>query len=183
MEKDKTTQTSEQQPSQEEQTVVNTELTEQILKQKLQKLEQSNNDLHDKFLRARADLDNARKRFLRDRDDTREQAICNVLNDVIQVLDSFTMGLQSVEGKISDEAVQGFQLIQKQLQTCLDKYNVTKIDPAQDKFNPHLHEAVSIIEHDTVPEGNVIQTVRVGYLKGDHLLRPASVIVSSGKKA
>ncbi|MDR2396305.1 MAG: nucleotide exchange factor GrpE [Puniceicoccales bacterium] len=153
-----------------------------ILKAKLAELEQRCNDLQDQFLRARADLDNARKRFIRDKEGLRLSTIQSVLGEIINVFDAFQIGLINAEQSgLSADVANGLQMILQQFKVSLDKLGVASIEPKGEPFNPHLHEAVSTCHNDSVLEGYVVHTVRNGYCLGDKLLRPASVVVSKGK--
>ncbi|MDR0393515.1 MAG: nucleotide exchange factor GrpE [Puniceicoccales bacterium] len=153
-----------------------------ILKAKLAELEQRCNDLQDQFLRARADLDNARKRFVRDKEDLRSFTVQSVLGEIINVFDAFQIGLINAEqGGLSTDVANGFQMILQQFKVSLDKLGVTSIEPKEESFNPYFHEAVSTCYNDSILEGYVVHTVRNGYRLGDKLLRPASVVVSKGK--
>jgi molecular chaperone GrpE len=153
-----------------------------ILKAKLAELEQRCNDLQDQFLRARADLDNARKRFIRDKEDLRSSTVQSVLGEIINVFDAFQIGLINAEQSgISADVAHGLQMILQQFKVSLDKLGVTSIEPREEFFNPYFHEAVSTCYDDSVLEGYVVHTVRNGYRLGNKLLRPASVVVSKGK--
>ncbi|MDR0646992.1 MAG: nucleotide exchange factor GrpE [Puniceicoccales bacterium] len=153
-----------------------------VFKAKLAELEQRCNDLQDQFLRARADLDNARKRFIRDKEDLRSFTVQSVLGEIINVFDAFQIGLINAEQSgISPDTANGFQMILQQFKASLDKLGVTSIEPQEESFNPYFHEAVSTCYNDSVLEGYVVHTVRNGYRLGDKLLRPASVVVSKGK--
>ncbi len=153
------------------------------LKKQLSILDAQSKDFQDKYLRAKADLDNARKRFIKDKEDIRFQTIQFVCMPFVSLFDSFKMGLESAEkNKISEEVLKGFQMIFQQFKAQLKLLGVEEVNPQKDKFNPHLHEAVSSSFHDEIPEEHVIQVVRPGYKLGDKLLRPASVIVSKGKE-
>ncbi|MDR2769799.1 MAG: nucleotide exchange factor GrpE [Puniceicoccales bacterium] len=153
-----------------------------ILKVKLAELEQRCNDLQDQFLRARADLDNARKRFVRDKEDLRLFTIQSVLGEVINIFDAFQIGLiNAAQSGLSADVASGLQMILQQFKASLDKLGVTSIEPKEEFFNPYFHEAVSTCYNDSVLEGYVVHTVRNGYRLGDKLLRPASVVVSKGK--
>ena len=141
-------------------------------------------DLQDKYLRAKADLDNARKRFVKDKEDIRFQTMQFVCIPFIALFDSFKMGLNSAkEHKIHDDVLKGFEMIFQQFQAQLKLLGIEEINPQNEAFNPHLHEAVSSCFHEEIPEEHIIQVVRTGYKLGDKLLRAASVVVSKGKEA
>lgn len=153
------------------------------LEEKIADLEKQCKELQDKYLLAKADLDNARKRFLKDKEDVRFQTIQFVCLPIIALFDSFKMGLESARKyNIAEGVLKGFQMILQQFQDCLKVLGIEEINPKDELFNPHLHDAVSSCFHETIAEDHIIQVVRVGYKLGDKLLRAASVVVSKGKE-
>jgi len=149
----------------------------------LSELENKCKDLQDKYLRAKADLENARKRFLKDKEDVRFQTMQLACLPIISLFDSFKMGIESAEQhKVAEDVLKGFQMILNQFQTTLKMLGVEAIEPKNEVFNPHLHEAMSSVFNEEVPEDHVIQVIRAGYKMGDKLIRPASVIVSKGQE-
>ena len=153
------------------------------LEEKIADLEKQCKELQDKYLLAKADLDNARKRFLKDKEDVRFQTIQFVCLPIIALFDSFKMGLESARKyDIAEGVLKGFQMILQQFQDCLKVLGIEEINPKDELFNPHLHDAVSSCFHETIAEDHIIQVVRVGYKLGDKLLRAASVVVSKGKE-
>lgn len=154
------------------------------LEKQLSALDAQCKDLQDKYLRAKADLDNARKRFVKDKEDVRFQTMQFVCMPFIALFDSFKMGLNSAkEHKIHDDVLKGFEMIFQQFQAQLKLLGIEEINPKNEAFNPHLHEAVSSCFHEEIPEEHIIEVIRTGYKLGDKLLRAASVVVSKGKEA
>lgn len=138
--------------------------------------------LQDKYIRAKADLENARKRFVKEREDVRFQTLQFVCIPVITLFDSFKLGLASAEqSKVSPEVLKGFQMIFQQFQMQLKLLGIEEIFPENQVFDPHFHEAVSKVHSETVPEDHIVQVVRSGYKMNEKLLRAASVVVSQGK--
>lgn len=153
------------------------------LETKIADLEKQCKELQDKYLLAKADLDNARKRFLKDKEDVRIQTTQFVCLPIITLFDSFKMGLESAQKcNVAQEVLKGFQMILQQFQESLKALGIEEINPQNEAFNPHLHDAVSTCFHETVAEDHIIHVVRVGYKLGDRLLRAASVVVSKGKE-
>lgn len=154
------------------------------LEKQLSDLDAQCKDFQDKYLRAKADLDNARKRFVKDKEDIHFQTMQFVCMPFITLFDSFKMGLDSAkERKINEDVLKGFEMIFQQFQAQLKLLGIEEINPKNEVFNPHFHEAVSSCFHEEVPEDHIIQVVRTGYKLGDKLLRAASVVVSKGKEA
>ncbi|MDR2628736.1 MAG: nucleotide exchange factor GrpE [Puniceicoccales bacterium] len=134
--------------------------------------------LREQLLRVQADFDNYRKRAIRDQDDLRRFACADFIGALLPVLDSFELGLKSMQE--SSHALSGFQMIFTQLQTLLAVKGVKEIAPHGEIFNPQWEEAVAYVHNEDIPQEHVVQTVRKGYLLHDRLLRPAAVVVSKG---
>lgn len=151
----------------------------------------------EKCLRAVAELANARKRFENEKESVRFHTTQIICLHIIELFDSFRMGLTSAEQqkqkmdlqKIDPKVLkdfqmifEGFQMIFRQFQAQLKLLKIEEFHPVHDRFDPHVQEAVSHAYSDTVPEDHVIQVVRSGYRCGERLLRAASVVVSDGKE-
>lgn len=145
----------------------------EILQAQLAEAEQKAADNWDKCLRATAELENVRRRVERDAVNLRKYALENVLTELIQVNDSLELGLKSA-GPQAD----GLELIRKQFWAILERYGVNAIDPADQPFNPELHQAVSMQESVDVPANQVLAVMQKGYRLHDRLLRPAMVVVA-----
>lgn len=149
---------------------------------KIADLEAQVNEWRDKCFRAVAELDNARKRFAKEKEDVRFHTTQIICLHIIELFDSFKMGLDSAEKQKTDPKVlEGFQMIFRQFQAQLKLLKIEELNPLNEAFDPHFHDAVSHTYSDTVPEDHIVQVVRHGYKCGDRLLRAASVIISKGK--
>ncbi len=131
-------------------------------------------------LRALADLDNHRKRTLKEKEDLRKFAVSGLVESLLPILDNFELGLKNVPLEAPASFVQGFQMVQEQLSQILKDFGLSSVDPQNEVFNPNTQECVAHLPHETVPENHIIQTIRKGYILQDKLLRSASVLVSSG---
>lgn len=138
----------------------------------------------ERFLRLQADFENFRKRTLRERTDLYRRANEDIMEELLPVLDHMDLALEAARAHDADEAmVEGFRLASEQLWTALGKFGLKPIDTDGVAFDPNLHEAVSHLPSDDVPENHVMVQTRRGYKLGDSLLRAAQVVVSSGKAA
>ena len=136
----------------------------------------------DRYLRAVAELENYRKRTLRDKEELRKYGATAFVEDLLPVIDSLRMGLDSVAANPETEAViAGFTLVFNQLWEALRQNGISAIEPQGTPFDPNLHEAVAHHPSEEVAEGHVIAVTRIGYTLHDRLIRAASVVVSSGK--
>ncbi|MGB0370925.1 MAG: nucleotide exchange factor GrpE [Opitutales bacterium] len=157
---------------------------EVTLEQRVSTAEARAAEYQNRFLRAAADHENYRKRMAREKDDLRKFAKGDLISDLLPALDNLKLGLQGAEQYQSDDAKQvafGFQMVAKQIQDILGESGLVAIDPVGSAFDPNLHEAASNQPSEEHGEGIVCQTLRVGYTLNERLLRPATVVVSSGK--
>ncbi len=137
---------------------------------------------YDKFMRAAADLENFRRRAVREKDELRTTATGRVLEDIFPVLDNLALAIQAAKQPGADvkSLVGGVEMVLAQLKTALASHGLKEINPVGLAFDPHQHEAISHLPSDTVKEEHVLNAVRTGYSLNGRLLRPAAVVVSSG---
>ena len=135
-------------------------------------------DLYDRLLRKTAEFDNYRKRLERERREQADQAVVDLLQELLMVVDDFDLALRVEAGEGAKSYRKGVELIHAKLQDLLRKQGVRGIEALGADFDPNVHQAVS---HEASPEhreGEVIGELRRGYMLGDRLLRPAMVKVA-----
>jgi molecular chaperone GrpE len=136
---------------------------------------------YDRYARAMADLENFRKRTVREKDELRQFASAGVMEDMIPVLDNLALGLAAAKQQTDVKSiVDGIGLVLEQLKGALGRNGLKEINPVGQAFDPNLHDCISHQPSAEVPEEKVSQVVRLGYTLNNRLLRPASVVVSSG---
>jgi molecular chaperone GrpE len=135
----------------------------------------------DLALRSQADFENYKKRAAREKDEAIKYANSALLEKLIPIVDNFELGLEAAraEGKNSP-VFSGMSMVLKQLMDFLTENGLQPIDATGQKFDPNLHEAIAHEPSDEFPEGVVVRQTRRGYRMKDRLLRPSSVVVSSG---
>ncbi|HEY5705622.1 MAG TPA: nucleotide exchange factor GrpE [Terrimicrobiaceae bacterium] len=135
----------------------------------------------DAALRARADLDNYRKRVAREKEEAIRYANNSLLESLLPIVDNFELGLEAARNA-SDPAgiIQGLEMVRKQLEDFLRDHGVEVVDAVGDQFDPNLHEAVAHEPNPDVVEGAVARQLRKGFKLKDRLIRPATVVVSKG---
>ncbi len=136
----------------------------------------------DRYLRLAADMENLRRRTVREKDEIRQYAAGRLLEDLMPVLDSLGLGLAAAKSPAGDlnGLVSGMTMVSDQLRNVLGQHGLKEINPAGQIFDPNLHEAIASQPHAEIADGFVIQVVRTGYSLNGRVLRPASVVVSSG---
>jgi len=135
---------------------------------------------HDKFLRARADMENYKKRIERTYAELTKSSKKDLLRKVLSVKDNLERALQFGEDAetASESVLEGVRLTQYQLDQMLQQEGVTPIDAEGKPFDPYTEEAIQTMNDPNVPDHTVVQVVRTGYTYQDEVLRPAQVIVS-----
>lgn len=131
--------------------------------------------------RTAAELENYRKRMAREMQDSMRYATAGLLESLLPVLDNFDYGMQAAKAESGGSNLYvGLSMVLRQIQDFLKDNAVEEISGVGTKFDPNIHEAVSLQASDSVAEGVILQQMRKGYKLRERLLRPASVIVSSG---
>lgn len=151
------------------------------LQQRLEKAEQAAQEHRDAWLRAVADSDNIRKRAQAEVSNAHKFALESFAAELLPVKDSLEAALAS-ENITVESLRSGEELTLKQLRAALEKFNVTEVNPVGQKFDPHRHQAISMVESDAEPN-TVVQVLQKGYLLHDRVLRPALVTVAKAKNA
>jgi len=131
--------------------------------------------LRDRWLRARADLENYRKRSAQEVERRVGDARDRLLLDWLDVVDSVDRALQLDRGQGADD---GLRAVLEQMHAVLARHGVRRVESRDEPFDPARHEAVGVQASEQVPEHTVLDVAREGYALGDRVLRPAQVIVA-----
>jgi len=136
----------------------------------------------DLALRSQADFDNYKKRATREKEEAVKYANSALLERLIAIVDNFELGLSAAKSEGGRSPIySGMSMVLKQLTDFRAGNGLQPIDAEGQKFDPNLHEAIAHEPSDEVAEGVVLRQMRRGYRLKDRLLRPSSVVVSSGK--
>ena len=139
----------------------------------------------EKVLRLQAELDNLRKRTLKDIESASKGSIERVFQEILPIMDSFELGVKvdtsTKEGV--ETFIEGQTATFKLFQSVLDKFLIETINPENMKYDPELHEVISMQDSDDTESGYIIEVIQKGYRLKNRLLRPARVIVSSDDKS
>jgi molecular chaperone GrpE len=144
-------------------------------------------DARDRMLRTLAEMENLRKRTAREVSDARTYGISGFARDVLDIADNLQRALDAVPAEARAAAdpgltalIEGVELTERSLHNALEKNGVRRFDPAGEKFDPNVHQAMYEIPDPSVPPGTIAQVVQAGYMIGDRVLRPALVGVAKG---
>lgn len=131
------------------------------------------------MLRMQAEMDNLRKRLMRDLERSRKLALEKVMKDLLQVWDSLERGLEVDADSLSVESlVKGQKLTLRVLEKVMQDHDLEVIDPAGQPFDPELHQAMTVLPSAEVAENTVLEVLQKGFSLHDRLIRPAMVVVS-----
>jgi molecular chaperone GrpE len=132
----------------------------------------------DSYLRLAADFDNYRKRMAREQAQLSRRATERLVNHLLPVLDDLERALQAAEEHEEAKLEEGVRLVHRQLAEILRKEGLAEIE-TDGAFDPHVHEALLTQRGgEEADPGDVLQVLQKGYRLGDHVLRPARVIVA-----
>jgi molecular chaperone GrpE len=151
--------------------------------QRLAELETKNLELADAYLRAKAEADNTRRRAEEEIAKSRKFAVESFAESLLPVKDSLEAAIATqTAGKISPEQVlEGVQLTLRQLVQALERNKVQEVNPpVGTKFDPHQHQAISVVPADQEPN-TVVMVLQKGYLIAERVLRPALVTVAAAR--
>jgi molecular chaperone GrpE len=143
----------------------------------LQKLKAERHSLLDRLARLQAEFENARRRMGQEQQSFRDYALADTIKTLLPVLDSFERALQAGSRERS-EFRSGVELIYKQLQDTLAKAGLQPIPAKGEQFDPHLHEAIEMVDTNQANDHEVLEELQRGYKLKDRLLRPAMVRVA-----
>lgn len=151
------------------------------LEEMLKQAELNAQEHHDAWLRAKADTENIRKRTQVEIANAHKFAVEGFSSEILAVKDSLEAAIK-VETADLASMKSGVELTLKQLVAVFEKFNLSEIDPTGEKFDPHKHQAISMVEADA-PANTVVSVLQKGYLLHDRVLRPALVMVAKAKDA
>lgn len=136
-------------------------------------------ELKDEILRARAELDNARKRAERDVEAAHKYGQERLIQEILPVKDSLDLGLAAAHTATDIDGLrQGMSLTAKMFADFLEKLGIQAVDPVGERFDPERHQAMTTEESAETPPGTVVRVMQKGYLLNERLLRPALVVVA-----
>jgi molecular chaperone GrpE len=146
----------------------------------LEKLRAERDTLLDRLARQQAEFENARKRAVREQQEFRDFAAADAMKALLPAIDSFERALKL--GGERSEFRNGMELIYRQMQDALQKIGLRPIPAKGEPFDPHLHEAVEMVDTTEVKDNQVLDELQTGYKLKDRLLRPAMVRVARNSR-
>ena len=152
---------------------------EKSLEQQLAEAQEEAASNLDSYLRAQAELANARKRFEKQQSMVYTNANADLVSKLLPVLDDFDRAIENVPDAISeDKWFEGIELVQRKMLGILDSLNVKEIEALGKPFDPNYHDALAKEPSDEYEEGTVMRVMLKGYQVGDKVIRPCLVAVA-----
>ena len=151
--------------------------------QQLEEMKEQLAQAEDNLLRARADIENTRRRADMDIANARKFAVEKFAAEVLLVRDSLDsaakVDIDADNRDMLDKMLEGIQLTMKQLDTAMQKFNIEEVDPQPgDNLDPEKHQAMGLIDAEGIASNCIVQVIQKGYTINERLLRPAMVMVA-----
>ena len=135
------------------------------------------NELKDKLLRSRAELENFKKRHETEIEKALKFGVESLLVELVSVIDNLERAISSFSKDSNQEDIEGIDLTLKSFESTLEKFNMRPINPLNENFNPEQHEAVGTVKQKDSEENSVIEVLQRGWQLHNRTVRPARVIV------
>ena len=129
--------------------------------------------------RTKADFENYRKRVAADAQAAQVRGKAEVAHDVIEAVDNLERALETADGEGGEGLAAGVEMVLGGLRETLRRHGIETVDPEGEKFDPNRHEALSTMPVEGAESGVVVEVLQRGYTLGEHLIRPARVVVSA----
>lgn len=167
-------------PSSVEQELDDAVELEQGLSRLLEEAKSKADENWDQLMRARAELDNVRRRQQKELENAHKFGIEKFVRELLPIKDSLELGLVAAQSESADVAnlLQGTEMTLNLFANAMEKFAIVEVNPAGEPFNPELHQAMSMVPSPDVDPNTVITVVQKGYTLNGRLVRPAMVMVS-----
>ena len=151
---------------------------------RINELEEELGHTKDQLLRALADVENLRKRMIKERDDARKFSIASFSKELLPVADNLKRALEAVPEDLKDiderigALLSGIEATEREMLRAFEKSGIKKLEPKGEIFNPNYHEVMFEAPIEGQPAGTIIELIEPGYILNERLLRPARVGVA-----
>ncbi len=166
-----------QQPQEDEAILSSPEKNADSLEAQLEDAQAKATENWEQYLRAKAEMDNLRRRNAKDVENAHKYGIEKFVSELLPVLDSMVMGL-AIEDASAQSQREGMKLTMNMLEKMMEKLGIEEIDPLNEKFNADKHQAMTMQPNADVEPNTVIAVMQKGYALNERLIRPAMVMVS-----
>ena len=162
---------------QEEASLDSPEKNADSLEMQLEAAQAKASEFLDQYVRAKAEMENLRRRNMKDVENAHKYGIEKFVNELLPVTDGMTLGL-ATEDASAESLREGMEMTMSMLIKMMENLGVTEIDPLNEKFDPEKHQAMTMQPNADVEPNTVIAVMQKGYMLNERLIRPAMVMVS-----
>ena len=154
-----------------------TEETEEDLLQK-ERLHARN--MEERFLRVNAEFENYKKRIIKENSERIKYFNLDLIKELLPSLDNLERAISHAksENKDFESMIEGLEMVNKMTHEVFEKFGVSRVNTVGEVFDPNIHQAVGVVQSDSVPENHIVEECLGGYLLHDRIIRPAMVRVS-----
>tara|TARA_B100000945_G_scaffold270468_1_gene231775 strand:+ start:1266 stop:1865 length:600 start_codon:yes stop_codon:yes gene_type:complete len=137
-------------------------------------------NMEERFLRVNAEFENYKKRIVRENSERFKYFNLDIIKELLPSLDNLERAISHAksENKDFDSMIEGLEMVNKMTHEVFEKFGVSRVNTVGEVFDPNIHQAVGVVESDSVPENHVVEECLGGYLLHDRIIRPAMVRVS-----
>jgi molecular chaperone GrpE len=158
------------------------EMTKQELLKKLSETQEQAQNNYDLYMRTYAEMENIKKRGIKEREELAKYANESLIREMLPMIDSLDKAIAHArDDQDSSALIEGLELTRDGLMKTLEKAGLEAVEALGKPFDPNFHEAVSQQKDDTVAPGHVMIELQKGYVLNGRLIRPSTVVISSGK--
>ena len=137
-------------------------------------------NMEERFLRVNAEFENYKKRIIRENSERFKYFNLDLIKELLPSLDNLERAITHAknENKDFDSMIEGLEMVNKMTHEVFEKFGVSRVNTVGEVFDPNIHQAVGVVQSDSVPENHVVEECLAGYLLHDRIIRPAMVRVS-----
>ncbi len=159
---------------------VNPEETKETEEDLLEKERSHARNMEERFLRVNAEFENYKKRIIRENSERFKYFNLDLIKELLPSLDNLERAITHAknENKNFDSMIEGLEMVNKMTHEVFEKFGVSRVNTVGEVFDPNIHQAVGVVQSDSVPENHVVEECLAGYLLHDRIIRPAMVRVS-----
>ena len=136
--------------------------------------------MEERFLRVNAEFENYKKRIVRENSERFKYFNLDLIKELLPSLDNLERAITHAksENKDFDSMIEGLEMVNKMTHEVFEKFGVSRVNTVGEVFDPNIHQAVGLVQSDSVPENHIVEECLGGYFLHDRIIRPAMVRVS-----
>ena len=134
--------------------------------------------MEDRFLRVNAEFENYKKRMIRESSDRLKYFHLDLIKELLPSLDNLERAISHAKSENNDvdSMIEGLEMVNKMTHEVFEKFGVSRVNTVGEVFDPNIHQAVGVVQSDSVPENHVVEECLGGYLLHDRIIRPAMAV-------